>query len=134
VRKEWERDARIVPRAMNLSSHFKKRVLPIEKPIAGECVLNMAALKIHYDKQTHRDISHCSTREALNAFYIKNYPDYFQSTGKNLVKKPDGTFVVFSNAEMDELRKANKLAIEIPKAKGGKYADLTQRRIVVLKE
>ena len=65
---------------------------------------------------------------------MKNYRDYFQSAGKNLVKKPDGTFVIFTDSEMDELRKNNKLAIEIPKAKGGKYADLTQKPIVVLKE
>jgi len=75
-----------------------------------------------------------NTKEALNAFYIKNYPDFFGSTGKTLVKKPDGTFGVYSEAEMEELRKENKIGIEIPMAKGGKYTDLTQKRILILKE
>lgn len=75
-----------------------------------------------------------NTREALDAFYQKNYVDFFASTGKNLVKKQDGTFAVFSDAEMDELRKQNKIGIEIPKAKGGKYVDLSQKRILVLRE
>lgn len=75
-----------------------------------------------------------NTREALNAFWVKNYPDAFASTGKTMVKKQDGTFAIYSGAEMDELRKANKIGVEIPTAKGGKYQDLTQKRILVLKE
>jgi hypothetical protein len=75
-----------------------------------------------------------NTREALNAYWVKNYPDAFASTGKTMVKKQDGTFAIFSNAEMDELRKNNKIGVEIPTAKGGKYQDLTQKRILILKE
>lgn len=75
-----------------------------------------------------------NTREALNSFYQRNYPDVFASTGKTMVKKPDGTFDVFSDAEMAQLRKENKLGVEIPMAKGGKYQDLTQKRILILKE
>lgn len=75
-----------------------------------------------------------NTREALNAYWIKNYPDAFASTGRTMVKKQDGTFAIFSNEEMDELRKNNKIGVEIPTAKGGKYQDLTQKRILILKE
>lgn len=75
-----------------------------------------------------------NTREALNSFYQRNYPDYFDSINKTMVKKPDGTFAVFSREELEQLRKENKLGVEIPKTKGGKYQDLTQKRILVLKE
>ena len=75
-----------------------------------------------------------NTKEALNSFYQRNYPDVFAVTGKTMVKKADGTFAVFSDEEMDQLRKENKIGIEIPKAKGGKYTDLTQKRILILKE
>jgi hypothetical protein len=75
-----------------------------------------------------------SSREALNAFYMKNYPDFFASTGKKLVKKPDGSFAVFSEAEFAQLKQESKIGLEIPKTKGGKYQDLTQKPILVLKE
>ena len=75
-----------------------------------------------------------NAREALNAFYMKNYPDFFASTGKTLVKKPDGTFAVFSEEEFLQLKEQNKIGLEILKAKGGKYQDLTQKPILVLKE
>jgi hypothetical protein len=75
-----------------------------------------------------------NSREALNAFYMKNYPDFFASTGKKLVKKPDGGFAVFSEGEFSQLKQENKIGLEIPKTKGGKYQDLTQKPILVLKE
>jgi hypothetical protein len=75
-----------------------------------------------------------NSREALNAFYMKNYPDFFASTGKKLVKKPDGTFAVLSEAEFAQLKQENKIGLEIPRTKGGKYQDLTQKPILVLKE
>ena len=75
-----------------------------------------------------------NSREALNAFYMKNYPDFFASTGKTLVKKPDGSFALFSEQELSQLKRQNKIGLEIPKAKGGKYQDLTQKPILVLKE
>ena len=76
-----------------------------------------------------------NAREGLNAYNMKNYPDYFQSIGKNLVKKSDGSgFLVVTDAELDQLKKDNKIGLEKPKAKGGKYADVTQKPILVLKE
>jgi len=65
---------------------------------------------------------------------MKNYPDYFTSVGKTLVKRPDGSFTLLSDREVDELKRNNKLTIEMPKAMGGQVTDLTQRPILVLKE
>jgi len=65
---------------------------------------------------------------------MKNYPDWFASVGKTLVRKPDGTFMAISDAEYEELNKANKLSLEVPKTMGGKVTDLTQKPILVLKE
>jgi hypothetical protein len=36
----------------------------------------------------------CFSQEARDAFYMKNYPDWFASIDKTLIKKPDGSFVV----------------------------------------
>jgi len=65
---------------------------------------------------------------------MKNYPDWFSSIGKTLVKKPDGTFMTVSDDELEKLKSANKLSVEIPKTKGGKFTDVTQKPILVLKE
>jgi len=66
---------------------------------------------------------------------MKNYPDYFSSTGQQLVKKKsDGKFITLSEKEFIELSKAGKINMEIPKAKGGKFQDLTQRPTMVLLE
>lgn len=65
---------------------------------------------------------------------MKNYPDYFASTGKTLVKKTDGSFVTISDAEVEQLKIDNKLTYEIPSTKGGKFTDVTQRPIWVMKE
>ena len=73
-------------------------------------------------------------QEARNAYYMKNYPDWFQSVGKTLVKKPDGSFMAVTDEELFALKSQNKLALEIAKAKGGKFNDLTQKPILVLKE
>lgn len=65
---------------------------------------------------------------------MKNYPDWFASIGKNLVKKSDGTFITVTDMELDQLKKDGRLTVEIPKAKGGKFTDVTQRPINVLKD
>lgn len=65
---------------------------------------------------------------------MKNYPDWFASVGKVMIKKPDGTFVVVSDTEAEQLQKSNRLTLEIPTAMGGKFTDLTQKPILVLKE
>lgn len=63
---------------------------------------------------------------------MKNYPDWFATIGKVLIKKPDGTFMVVTASEADELKRAGKLSSEIPRAMGGKIADYTQKPILVL--
>jgi hypothetical protein len=65
---------------------------------------------------------------------MKNYPDWFATLGKVMIKKPDGTFMVVSEAEADALKRGGKLTLEIPKAMGGKVTDYTQKPILVLKE
>lgn len=65
---------------------------------------------------------------------MKNYPDFFASLGKTMVKKPDGTFMLVSDAELAQLKKENKIGVEVPKTMGGKFTDLTQKPIIILKE
>ncbi|KAL3925200.1 MAG: hypothetical protein SGILL_000573 [Bacillariaceae sp.] len=73
-------------------------------------------------------------QEAKNAFYMKNYPDWFAAVGKSMVKNPDGSFMVVSDAELAELKAQNKIGIEYATAMGGKVSDVTQKPIMVLKE
>jgi hypothetical protein len=65
---------------------------------------------------------------------MKNYPDFFAAVGKVLVKKPDGTFIALSDAEVADLRRSNRLTLEIPKAMGGQVTDYTQKPVLVLKK
>lgn len=73
-------------------------------------------------------------KEARNAYYMKNYPDFFAVVGKNMVKKPDGSFMLVEESELKQLIKDNKIGLEFPKAMGGKVTDLTQKPIMVLKD
>ncbi|KAL7528421.1 hypothetical protein ACHAWF_002550 [Thalassiosira exigua] len=73
-------------------------------------------------------------REALNAYYMKNYPDVFAVSDKRMVKKPDGSFALYTAEEVAELVRDGKVGIEYPKSKGGRIADLTQKPILVLSE
>lgn len=73
-------------------------------------------------------------KEALNAYYMKNYPDFFSVVGKTLVKKPDGSFVALDDHEVEQLKQDGKVTLEIARAKGGKYIDVTQKPILVFKE
>lgn len=65
---------------------------------------------------------------------MKNYPDWFASIGKTLIKKADGTFMTVNDKVLEELKRANRLTLEIPKAMNGQVTDLTQKPILVLKE
>jgi hypothetical protein len=65
---------------------------------------------------------------------MKNYPDFFATVGKTLVKKTDGTFMIVDDSELEELKRANKLTIEIPKAMGGRVTDLTQKPVLIMRE
>jgi len=73
-------------------------------------------------------------QEALNAYYMKNYPDVFAVSNKKMVKKMDGSFALFSTEEVAKLSQEGKLTIEYPKSKGGRINDLTQKPVLVLKE
>jgi hypothetical protein len=73
-------------------------------------------------------------QEARDAYYMKNYPDWFATVGKTMVKRPDGTFVVVTEQELEQLKRQNMLTLEYPKSMGGRVSDMTQKPILVLKE
>ncbi|KAL9189349.1 hypothetical protein ACHAXT_009024 [Thalassiosira profunda] len=73
-------------------------------------------------------------REALNAYYMKNYPDVFAVSDQRMVKKPDGSFALYSTEEVNRMTQEGRVTIEYPKSKGGRIADLTQKPVLVLKE
>lgn len=51
------------------------------------------------------------------------------------MKKPDGTFILLTQDELNVLKKAGKIGIEQPpKVMGGKVTDFSQKPILVLKE
>ena len=51
-----------------------------------------------------------------------------------MVKKPDGSFMVVDDVELQKLKNENKIGLEYARAMGGKVTDLTQKPIMVLKE
>lgn len=65
---------------------------------------------------------------------MKNYPGVFAVSDKQLIKKVDGSFALFSSEEVQQLSRQGKIQIEYPKSKGGRIADLTQKPIKVLIE
>ena len=65
---------------------------------------------------------------------MKNYPDWFASVGMNMIKKPDGTFMVVDDAELQKLKNENKVGLEYATTMGGRVMDLTQKPILVLRE
>eukprot|EP00979_Chaetoceros_neogracilis_P002887 scaffold478_cov235-Chaetoceros_neogracile.AAC.4 len=75
-------------------------------------------------------------KENLIAYQQKNYPDFFASLSppKYMVKKSDGTFNLYDDVELSELKKANRIKMERPTAMGGKVLDLTQKPVMVLVE
>jgi hypothetical protein len=73
-------------------------------------------------------------RQNLEAYYMKNYPDFFASIGKTLIKKQDGTFMTVDDKELESLKKSNRLSYVMPKAMGGAVTDVTQKPIPILRE
>lgn len=65
---------------------------------------------------------------------MKNYPDVFAVSDKQLIKRMDGTFALYTSEEVQQLSSMGKITIEYPKSKGGRIADLTQKPIKVLSE
>jgi hypothetical protein len=74
------------------------------------------------------------TQQTREAYYMKNYPDFFAAVGKTLVKKADGTFMMVDDSVLQELKRTNKIGVEIPMAMGGRVTDLTQKPVLILKE
>uniref|UniRef100_A0A7R9WUL8 Uncharacterized protein n=1 Tax=Craspedostauros australis TaxID=1486917 RepID=A0A7R9WUL8_9STRA len=77
---------------------------------------------------------HTCAQENRNAYYMKNYPDFFATVGKTMVKRPDGSFELVSDEELVELKKANKVGVEYATAMGGRVRDVTQKPFLVFKE
>jgi len=76
-----------------------------------------------------------NVESAKNAFYAKNYPDWFAAVGKTMIQKEsDGTFVVVDDAELAKLRADGKITVRVPSAMGGRITDVTQKPMLVLKE
>jgi hypothetical protein len=73
-------------------------------------------------------------KEARDAYYMKNYPDFFAVVGKSMVKKPDGSFLLVDDAEMETLIRENRIGLELPRTMGGKVQDVTPKPIMVLKD
>jgi len=66
---------------------------------------------------------------------MKNYPDVFAAGGdKRMIKKLDGSFVLYTQEEVKQLSSEGKITIEYPKTKGGRVNDLTQKPVLVLNE
>ena len=88
------------------------------------------------NKKLYHIIQHVryTTQEALNAYYMKNYPDVFAVSDKRMVKKMDGSFALFTAEEVKQLTQDGKISIEYPKSKGGRIADLTQKPVLVLND
>jgi hypothetical protein len=72
-------------------------------------------------------------QEARDAYYNKNYPDWFASVGKVMIKKSDGSYLVVSDGEAAALQKAGRLTYQSVTTKGGGI-DYTQKPILTLKE
>jgi hypothetical protein len=72
-------------------------------------------------------------QEARDAYYNKNYPDWFASVGKVMIKKADGSYMVVTDGEAAALQKAGRLTFQSATTKGGGI-DYTQKPILTLKE
>ena len=53
-------------------------------------------------------------QENQTAYAVKNYPDFFASLNppKYMVKKSDGSFDLYDDVELAELKKANRIRVE----------------------
>ncbi len=74
-------------------------------------------------------------QEAINAYYMKNYPDVFAVYDKRMVRRAkDGTYALYTADEVRGMTADGKIRIEYPRSKGGRIVDLTQRPVLVLVE
>lgn len=72
-------------------------------------------------------------KEALNAYNMKNYPDYFKTLNppRTLVqKRSDGSFLALTDDEINTLRRSNKIGTSMAKTMGGRVTDLTQKPVL----
>jgi hypothetical protein len=69
---------------------------------------------------------------------MKNFPDYFASMGKVLVKKISANgsslYVLLDDDELNQLKKSGKIQVEIAKAMGGRVIDFTSKPRLVWRE
>jgi hydrogenase maturation factor HypF (carbamoyltransferase family) len=65
---------------------------------------------------------------------MKNYPDWFASIDRTLVRRQDGTFVVVTDEELAVLRRENRLTTVMPKAMGGQVTDYTQKPVLMMRD
>ncbi len=85
-----------------------------------------------FNPLSHHFCSCWLRKEALYAYYMKNYPDVFAVSDKRLVMKKDGSFALFSPEEVREMTQSGKITIKHPTTKGGRVSDLTQKPVLVL--
>jgi hypothetical protein len=119
-------------RQLQEKSSANKETIQSVRSINTHAVISRTTSNSHHDCSSY--LLKCSLQEARNAYYMKNYPDWFAAVGKNMVKKADGTFILLTPQELADLKKENKITLEYPMAMGGRVADVTQKPIMVLRE
>ena len=130
-------DVKLLPKGTNIFDNCKLKVLPIRK-LFNWYVLGHFLVGCAWQHGSAQIVGSYffpfeSNQEARNAYYMKNYPDWFGSVGKSLIKKPDGTFMVVDDVDLQKLKDQNKLGLEYATTMGGRVTDLTQKPILVLK-
>ena len=130
-------DVKLLPKGTSIFVNCKQKVLPIKK-LFNWYVLGHFLGGCNWQHGSAQIVGSYffpfeSNQEARNAYYMKNYPDWFGSVGKSLIKKPDGTFMVVDDVDLQKLKDQNKLGLEYATTMGGRVTDLTQKPILVLK-
>ena len=69
-----------------------------------------SSTNVHMTQRIPLIICFSLLQEARNAYYMKNYPDWFAAVGKTMLKKPDGSFMLVTDAELQALKKVVKSA------------------------
>jgi hypothetical protein len=76
-----------------------------------------------------------NVRDAENAFYAKNYPGWFETVGKTMIRKEsDGTFIIVDDVELAKLKAQNLIGTVQPRTLGGRVVDMTQKPTLILRE
>ena len=76
-----------------------------------------------------------NVRDAENAYYAKNYPGWFETVGKTMIRKEsDGSFIIVDDVELAKLKAQNLIGTVQPRTLGGRVVDMTQKPTLVLRE